>query len=228
MTRIETVALDMAGTTVTDGGLVLSAFERAWDEVRPDATAHEREAAIRHVVDTMGQSKIEVFRGLVDEEAAQTMNEAFERSIEALIRGGAVTPIEGAEAAIRQLKADGRSVVLTTGFARPTAEAILEALGWRLLPDALITPAEAGRGRPFPGMNLLAVVQTGASSVAALAVAGDTPSDAAAGVRAGAGVVVAVLTGNHADEDALRTAGASHIIASVAELPALLNAHDNR
>lgn len=45
------------------------------------------------------------------------------------------------------------------------------------------------------------------------------------GVRAGAGVVAGVLTGAH-DEDALRGAGATDVLASVADLPALLDRRD--
>ncbi|ALJ21970.1 HAD family hydrolase [Microbacterium sp. No. 7] len=222
MTRIETVVLDMAGTTVTDDGVVLNAFERAWDRLRADEGAQRREEAIEHVIATMGQSKIEVFRGLGDEDSAQALNTAFEEAAAALVGDGAVAAIPGAEDAVRALRAEGRAVVLTTGFARPTADAVLRVLGWEDLADAVLTPADAGRGRPAPDLNLVAVLRTGASSVSALAVVGDTESDARGGVNAGAGLVAAVLTGQHASEQALRAAGAQHVLSSVAELPGLL------
>lgn len=223
MTRIETVVLDMAGTTVRDEGLVLGAFERAWDLLHGAAGPARREEAISYVVATMGQSKIEVFRELVEEDAAHTLNAAFEKALDELIADGAVSPIPGAEETLRALRSEGRSVVLTTGFSRTTAEAILRSLGWQELADAVITPAEAGRGRPAPDLNLVAALRTRVSSVSALAVVGDTESDARSGVNAGAGLVVAVLTGGHASADGLRAAGAEHVLASVAELPALLD-----
>ena len=222
MTRIETIVLDMAGTTVTDDGLVQGAFERAWDRLHGDEGVTRREHAIQHVVATMGQSKIEVFRGLVDEDAAHALNRAFEAALDELVEEGRVAPIVGAEETIRALKADGRSVVLTTGFSRATADAILRVLGWEDLADDVLTPADAGRGRPAPDLNLLAVIRSRASSVRALAVVGDTESDARSGVNAGAGLVATVLTGGHADEAALRAAGAEHVLASVADLPELL------
>lgn len=222
MTRIETVVLDMAGTTVTDDGLVLGAFERAWDRLHTDEGSVRRDEAIAHVIATMGQSKIEVFRGLVDEDAAHALNTAFEAAVDELVGTGAVAAIAGAEDAIRDLKADDRAVVLTTGFSRTTADSILRVLGWDGLADAVLTPADAGRGRPAPDLNLLAALRTGVSSVSALAVVGDTESDARSGANAGAGLVVAVLTGGHAGEGDLRGAGAQHVLDSVADLSGLL------
>ncbi|MGB4776749.1 HAD family hydrolase [Microbacterium sp.] len=219
MTRIETVVLDMAGTTVVDDGIVLDAFARAWDELAPGGV--EREDAIAHVIATMGQSKIEVFRVLVDEDAAQQLNEHFERALADVVREDRVTAIPGAADAIRRLQADGRDVVLTTGFSRATADAIVAELGWQHLPAAVLTPADAGRGRPAPDLNLLAALRTQVSAVAAVAVVGDTESDARSGVRAGAGLVVGVRTGGVAD-DALRAAGAMEVIDAVTELPGLL------
>lgn len=217
--RIEVVALDMAGTTVIDDGLVEAAFAAAWDRLHPGS--ERREEAIDWVRETMGQSKIEVFRHLLDEEGAQALNAEFEAAYARLISDGRCSAVPGAAAAIRRLKGEGRRVVLTTGFARPTADAILDALGWRELPDLVLTPADAGRGRPAPDLNLTAVLRTGASSVTALAVAGDTASDMAAGRAAGAGLVVGVLTGM-LGRSQLEAAGADRVLASVAELPDLL------
>jgi phosphonatase-like hydrolase len=217
-TRIVTVVLDMAGTTVVDDGLVEAAFELAWDRERG---APGRAAAMRWVRDTMGQSKIDVFRHLVDEAAAQSLNRAFESAIDELVAAGRVVPIPGAEETIRRLQDDGRAVVLTTGFSRGTADGILTSLGWGGLVEHVLTPADAGRGRPAPDLNLLAAIRTRAPSVDALAVVGDTASDAASGVAAGAGLVVGVLTGT-LTETALRAAGAHDVLASVAELPGLL------
>ncbi|WP_298044492.1 HAD family hydrolase [uncultured Microbacterium sp.] len=221
MTRIETVVLDMAGTTVADDGLVVSAFTRAWDRL-PAAASLDRDAAIAHVVATMGQSKIEVFRGLVDEDAAHELNGLFEAALDELVAESA-TALPGAEDTIRALQGDGRTVVLTTGFSRTTVDALLARLGWEDLVEIVLTPADAGRGRPAPDLNLLAAIRTGVSSVDALAVVGDTESDAHSGVRAGAGLVVAVRTGGHTAEDALRNAGAAHVLDSVAALPELLS-----
>jgi phosphoglycolate phosphatase len=218
-TRFELVVLDMAGTTVVDDGLVESAFERAWD--RTIAVEEGRDAALAHVRATMGQSKIEVFRALTDEATAQQLNVAFERAFRELIDEGRCEPIPGAEEAIEALRGRGLAVAFTTGFARPTADAILHSLGWSALADVVLTPADAGRGRPAPDLALMALLRTGTSSVAAMVCVGDTESDAASGRAAGAGLVVGVLTGSRA-ESALREAGADEVIGSIADLPAIL------
>ncbi|MGW7101031.1 phosphonatase-like hydrolase [Streptomyces sp. NPDC054838] len=218
------VVLDMAGTTVSDGGLVERAFERAAERlgVEPDSADHA--AKLQYVRDTMGESKISVFRHLFGaQDIAQRANSAFEEAYGELVDGGLITPVPGAREAVEELRADGRTVVLTTGFARVTQDAILDALGWRDLADLTLCPADAGgRGRPYPDMVLAAFLRTGAvADVRQTVVVGDTAYDMLSGVRAGAGVVAGVLTGAHGRE-VLTGNGATHVLGSVAELPALL------
>jgi phosphonatase-like hydrolase len=221
----ETVVLDLAGTTVVDDGMVEGAFARAYDRLLPGGAgrAAGRAAAIEHVRATMGQSKIEVFRAVTgDEPAAQRLNTAFEQAYAELVDEGGCKPIPGAEDTLRGLKARGLAVALTTGFSHATADGIVDFLGWHDLVDVVLTPADAGRGRPAPDLPLTALLRTRASSVASLVVVGDTESDAGSGVAAGAGLVVGVLTGGR-PESALRAAGAHEVLASVADLPALLD-----
>ncbi|MFG2344373.1 phosphonatase-like hydrolase [Streptomyces phaeochromogenes] len=217
--NIRLVVLDMAGTTVADGGLVERAFAAAARRLGADP-----DAMLDYVRATMGESKISVFRHLFGEEAkAQEANRAFEEAYAELVDGGLVAPIPGAREAIEQLGSQGRTVVLTTGFARTTQDAILAALGWQDLVPLTLCPADAGgRGRPYPDMVLGAFLRTGvADDVRQIAVVGDTSYDMLSGVRAGAGVVAGVLTGAH-DEDALRASGATQVLGSVAELPGVL------
>ncbi|MGW2229097.1 HAD family hydrolase [Streptomyces formicae] len=222
--RTGLVVLDMAGTTVADGGLVELAFAAAARElgVEPDSADHA--AKLEYVRATMGESKISVFRHLFGDEAlAQQANVAFEKAYGALVDGGRIAPVPGARETIEELQEEGRTVVLTTGFARVTQDAILDALGWRDLVGLTLCPADAGgRGRPYPDMVLAAFLRTGAvDGVQDVAVAGDTAYDMLSGVRSGASVVAGVLTGAHGDA-ALREAGATHVLGSVAELPAIL------
>nr|WP_107905611.1 phosphonatase-like hydrolase [Streptomyces chartreusis] len=217
--NIRLVVLDMAGTTVADGGLVERAFAAAARHVGADPAA-----GIDHVRATMGESKISVFRHLFgDETKAREANGAFEAAYAGLVDGGEVAALPGAREAVEELTAQGRTVVLSTGFARPTQDAILAALGWRDLVPLTLCPADAGgRGRPYPDMVLAAFLRTGAAdAVGQIAVVGDTSYDMLSGVRAGAGLVAGVLTGAH-DTQALRSAGATHVLGSVAELPRLL------
>lgn len=216
---ISLAVLDMAGTTVADDGLVLHAFEVA--SAAADLPDTRRAEARQYVLDTMGQSKIEVFRALLgDEDRAQAANAAFEQAYESSI-GDGVSPVPGAAEAITALRDGGIRVALTTGFSPTTQHAILEALGWVDLADLVLAPGEGGRGRPFPDLVLHAVLRACVDDVAQVAVVGDTASDILTGRRAGARVVAGVLTGAHG-RDALLAAGATHVIDSVAELPGLL------
>ncbi|WP_277816873.1 phosphonatase-like hydrolase [Streptomyces sp. CT34] len=229
---IRLAVLDMAGTTVADDGLVERAFDAAARHmgVEPGSPAHAEQLA--YVRATMGASKISVFRHLfaapdgdpaATEDAARRANRAFETAYADLVDDGRITPVPGAREAIEALQQAGRTVVLTTGFARVTQDAVLDALGWRDLAALTLCPADAGgRGRPYPDMVLTALLRTGAAAdVRQIAVAGDTSSDMTAGRRSGASVVAGVLTGVHGAA-ALEAAGATHVLGSVAELPALL------
>ncbi|MFF7752579.1 HAD family hydrolase [Streptomyces sp. NPDC007971] len=221
---IRLVVLDMAGTTVADGGLVERAFEAAAAQLGVEPGSADHTEKLDYVRATMGESKISVFRHLFGaEDLARRANTAFEKAYGDLVDAGLVAPVPGAREAIEEIAAGGRTVVLTTGFARVTQDAILAALGWQDLAALTLCPADAGgRGRPFPDMVLEAFVRTkAAEDVRQIAVAGDTSYDVLSGVRAGAGLVAGVRTGAHGD-DAFRAAGATHVLDSVAALPALL------
>ena len=85
-------------------------------------------------------------------------------------------------------------------------------------------PAQTTHQGEAPKDMVLKVVTAGtvtALDPAAIAVAGDTPSDIASGRAAGASVVAGVLTGN-ATRDELAAAGATRVLATITELPALL------
>lgn len=219
--RIRLACLDMAGTTVQDDGAVMAAFARAMDAVGIAEGTDERARATQYTIDTMGQSKVEVFTAITGSaERAAEANRAFEEAYLDVIRAGAAQPIPGAEDAIRALQAGGVKVALTTGFSPATRDALLESLGWADLPDLALSPADAGRGRPFPDMILTALMRTGADDVREVAVAGDTASDVLSGVRAGASIVAGVTTGTHSVQE-FTPAGATHVLPSVASLPAL-------
>ncbi|MFJ4472465.1 HAD family hydrolase [Streptomyces sp. NPDC089424] len=223
-TGIRLVVLDMAGTTVADGGLVERAFDAAARELGVEPGTPDHAEKLDYVRATMGESKISVFRHLFGtEELARRANAAFEKAYGELVDGGLVAPVPGAREAVEEILAGGRTVVLTTGFARVTQDAVLAALGWQDLVQLTLCPADAGgRGRPFPDMVLEAFLRTrAAEDVRQVAVVGDTSYDMLSGVRAGAGLVAGVRTGAHGDE-ALREAGAGHVLDSVAGLPALL------
>ncbi|MFW0795747.1 phosphonatase-like hydrolase [Gordonia sp. CPCC 205515] len=215
--------LDMAGTTVADDGLVMHAFEAATAAAGIPATGPEHDRARQYVLDTMGQSKIVVFRALTggDEDRAQQANAAFENAYGAAVADGGATEIAGAAETIGRLRRAGIKVALTTGFSAATRDRLLNALGWNDIADLVVAPSTQVRGRPYPDMILTALMALQIDDVREVAVLGDTANDITSGVRAGAGIVAGTLTGAH-DDTALRAAGATHIVSSVTEFGDLL------
>lgn len=196
--KISVVCLDMAGTTVRDSGTVMAAFTAALAAQPPG----DLDAAMTYVRDTMGQSKIEVFRHLLQtEEQAQQANTAFEAAYAKAVRSGEIEAMPGAAGLFAACRDAGIKVCLSTGFSPATRDAIIDVLGWRDAVDLVLSPADAGRGRPWPDMPLAALTRLGGGSVHELAVAGDTVSDVESGLRAGAGLTVGVLSGESTREE---------------------------
>ena len=219
---IQLAVVDMAGTTVADDGLVVTAFDKAATAAGLAESGAEREDARRYVIETMGQSKITVFRALFGtEELAQRANTEFERAYDELIDEGKATPIDGAAQAITRLRDAGIRVALSTGFSGTTQEKLLAALGWQSLADLVIAPGNGVRGRPYPDLILTALMRLDIDSVFNVAVLGDTSSDVESALRAGAAIAAGTLTGAH-DERQLRDAGATHVVASVTEFADLI------
>lgn len=219
---IQLAVIDMAGTTVADDGLVVSAFESAATAAGVPESGPERDKARQYVLDTMGQSKISVFRALFEsEELAQRANSAFERAYEELIDEGRAEPIDGAAQAITSLREAGIRVALTTGFSGTTQEKLLAALGWQSLADLVLAPGDGLRGRPNPDLILSALMRLDIDGVHNVATLGDASSDIESALRAGAAVAAGTLTGAH-NEQQLRDAGATHVVGTVSEFADLI------
>ena len=209
--------LDMAGTTVCDDGAVEAAFTSALAAVGITPGSRFFEEAQVVVRQTMGWSKADVFASLLDQDEAREATAAFAAAYEAIVAAGEVSEIPGALQVLRDLRAAGVRVCLTTGFAPSTRDALLDALGWRAEIDLALSPADVGRGRPAPDLVLGAMARLGVEDARAVAVAGDTASDLEAGHAAGAGAVIGVLSGAH-DEATLATASPTAVIADVTSL----------
>jgi phosphoglycolate phosphatase len=225
--RFSVLCLDMAGTTIADADSVINAFAAAL--ASRNLPVAQFSAGMKYAKATMGYSKIEVFRHILGaEEAAQSANTVFEETYGASVAAGELSPIPGAVPLFAACRAAGIKVCLSTGFSPVTRDAIVAALGWGSLVDLLLSPADAGRGRPWPDMPLTALLRLGGGSVSELAVVGDTPSDVEAGLRAGAGLVAGVLTGDSAAAELAAVPaetglpGAPVVLDSVADLAPLV------
>jgi phosphonatase-like hydrolase len=220
---IRLAVLDMAGTTVRDDGVVERSFVEALTGMGFDPEGDELRGHLEFVRETMGQSKIVVFRSVFggDEARAQDANARFEHAFAAAVSRGEIEPLPGAEAALHALRERGIRICLTTGFSGPTREQLMDVLGWRDLIDLSLSPGDGVRGRPSPDLVLSAVMRLEVDAVQEAAVAGDTASDLVAGSAAGASVVAGVLTGSHTREQ-LAAAPHTHILDSIADFPAIV------
>lgn len=219
---IELIAFDVAGTTFNDDGLVITSFQNAFKRSEPELWSRSANELTQYAIDTMGQSKIEVFTSLLgDRDRAQRAVKQFEAAYFDLISIEGIAPIAGAADSIRRLRAKGVKVALTTGFSRKTLELIIQKANWSPILDFTVTPEEAGAGRPSPLMLERCAEMLHIAGPKSVVAVGDTIADMQAGVAFGAAEVVGVLTGTH-NESQLRGAGATSVINSVAEIQTLI------
>jgi phosphoglycolate phosphatase-like HAD superfamily hydrolase len=99
----------------------------------------------------------------------------------------------------------------------------LHRFSWRVGEqfDAAVSSDEVQRGRPFPDMVLELMKRLGVEKPRHVAKVGDSPADIEEGINAGCGLVVGIASGTHRTDD-LRHYRPHHVIAKLAELPALL------
>ncbi len=217
---VELVVMDMAGTTVHDGGEVPAAFRTA-------LAAHGIELSDDEIAQVRGASKREVIRRLVAHHLpdapfglADTLYDDFRAALAERYRAG-VRAVEGAESVFDRLRKRGVRVALSTGFDRGITDLLLDALGWsdgRV--DAVVCGDEVRQGRPAPYLIFRAMEAAGATDVRRVMCVGDTELDLRAGWNAGVGWNVGVLSGAHSRER-LQRAPHTHLLPSVASLPGL-------
>ena len=220
--NLEMAAFDVAGTTVKDDGIVIEAFKVAFETTQSDLWPTKGAEWTQYAVETMGQSKIEVFTALLgDAEKALQANVAFEEAYINEVAEQGITPISGTVELFSALRKKGIPVVLTTGFSRSTLNVLLTELGWFDLVDLTVTPEEAGRGRPHPDMLQFAARNVNALTPEYSLVVGDTASDMKSGVAYGSKNVFGVLSGAHTQEQLIK-GGATSVVNSVADISSLL------
>jgi phosphoglycolate phosphatase len=181
-----------------DGGAttarVMEAFTAAITE--QNLPAAQVQQAMTDVKSTMGQSKIEVFRRILGDEARRAEGQRGVRGpLRGAVRRGAISAMPGAEDTITPAATPASGSAWPPASPPSTRDAIIDELGWGELIDLALSPADAGRGRPWPDLPLTALLRLRGEAVGELAVAGDTASDVESGLRAGAGIVAGVLTG---------------------------------
>jgi phosphonatase-like hydrolase len=217
----------LMGTLVTDDGLVERSFAEAiaTQGVVSGTSAFARRMAQVHRA--RGRSAADVLRLLFpDNEArAQAAQLAFDRALADAVGRVAIQPVLGAVQVLDQLRAAGISVCVLTSLPRRVLDQVLDDAALRCHIDLALSAEDVPRGLPAPDLVLMSVLQTGAWSVGEVAVIHGTDAGVEGGRRSGASIVAGVLTGPHAARR-LRSAGATHILESIADLPGLLHAGD--
>jgi phosphonatase-like hydrolase len=221
---VDLVVFDMAGTTINDDDGVNRCVRAALDRVGLEVS---RES----VNLVMGIPKPVALRQLIERHHRPDLLPRLDAIHDDFVRrmihfdqtDPSVHEITGASETFRRLHAARIKVALDTGFTRDIVDVVLARLGWNdgQLVDAIVTSDEVTRGRPHADMIEKAMRDLGVNDPKRVAKVGDTPSDLEEGTAAGCGLVIGVTAGSHTAEQ-LQPFEHTHLIGTVAELPALL------
>ena len=220
---IRLVVLDIGGTLIPDHGEVPEAMRSAFLRRGIDVSFAEigdwrgasKRGMIRHFVEL--RTKPDADRDALTEAIYRDFSEKADAAYRT------VRPIPGAEEAIVEMRSRGLLLATTTGFGRDLNRTIFQRLGWGEQFVASVNSDDVVDGRPAPFMIFHAMEAAHVESVAEVIAVGDTPLDLQAANNAALRGVIGVYSGA-ATEERLRRETYTHILPSVADLPALLRA----
>ncbi|QSE91807.1 phosphonatase-like hydrolase [Rhodococcus pseudokoreensis] len=222
--RVSLVTLDIAGTSVDEGGAVYVALRDTVENYLGGPIPDDRFDRWK------GTGKRQAIEGLLRESGAHadtavldSVESEFTAMLLAAYRKTPPTALPGVHDAFGTLRQRGIKIVLQTGYSREIARPLLEQVGWEIGRDidGVITSDQVRTSRPSPYLIFRAMELAGVQSVDEVLVGGDTPNDLRAGTNAGARYVVGVLTGAH-DAATLRPEPHTHLLESAAKIPDLL------
>lgn len=209
--RPELVVTDLAGTTVSDPGLVLGAFRAGLDIAGVDVDEAD-------LVRLMGVDKREAFAILLDldqdDPVIDAALDAFVARAVADAESGAYVVLPGVDRALERLAQAGIAVAFTTGFGSEILTALLRTNGWSSALAGSVASDQVHRGRPAPDIVEEAMRRHDVTEASAVAVIGDTVVDIGCANAVGAGWAFGVLTGSGTAEELAREGG--HVVADFA------------
>jgi phosphonoacetaldehyde hydrolase len=258
--ELKAVILDWAGTMVDHGSLApLDVFRRAFSQVGIEITDAEARGPMgtpkwRHIQSVGRLPRItdawKKIHGAPFTDADVDKLHALFLPMTLTAVADRAQLIEGAADVAAQLRRRGLKIGSTTGYDRPTMEALLPlAAEQGYAPDCLVTASDLPQGRPGPLMVYQCFIELQVWPAWATVKVDDTAPGIGEGVSAGCWTVGVATTGSTfglSAEDAaalppaefatrreaaateLRRAGAHYIIDSVRELPALLDEIERR
>jgi phosphonatase-like hydrolase len=223
---VSLVCCDVVGAAAVDGNVLERAFAEA---IATQGMVTGTAAYVRSMVQfdrTRGWSPADVMHSLFpgDEIRAQAASLAFERSFHAAVDRFGALPLPGANDAMDKLTAAGTRLCLLSCLSRPALSLIVERLGWWQRADLLLCADDVTRGFPCPDLILTAILRLGIGDVRDVAVVTASESGVLSARRAGARLVVGMLSDVH-DAARLRRAGATHLLSDIGDLPDLVAAN---
>jgi phosphonoacetaldehyde hydrolase len=258
--HLKAVILDWAGTAVDHGSLApVAALQRVFAENGLAITAPEarremgvlKKDQIRFILaGDRVRREWTALRGHApsEEDVVNLFTEFLPKQSEILAQYS--DPIDGVPETVDAWKAAGLRIGSTTGYTRELLNIVAAVAASRgYVPDASVTPDEAGAGRPAPFMCYRNAIQLGVYPLSAFVKIGDTPSDIAEGRNAGMWTIAITRTGNEvglskpdwnalepSEQESLEqqaaaklcAAGAQYIAASLAECTPFLTDIDRR
>lgn len=220
---VSLVCCDVLGGVVSGGSALQRAFAEA---IATQGLVTGTAAYTRAMVQfdrTRGCPPADVIRSVFGEDQlrAQAATMAFERTFQTTVDRFGALPLPGASDALAKLAAAGIKVCLLSSLSRPALSAISASLdGWPRA-DLVLCADDVPRGFPWPDLILTAVLRLGRNDVRDVAVVTDNDSGVLAARRAGARIVVGMLS-DIDDAARLSRAGATHLLSDIGELPDLL------
>ncbi|MEM9324121.1 MAG: HAD hydrolase-like protein [Bacteroidota bacterium] len=220
---IKVAIFDLAGTTVKHKEEVHNCFMEAFAQEgiaityndANEAMGKPKDVAISEILEARSQPQDLVVK--IHQSFKQKMIDYYRESEE-------VEEKDGASELFRWLRSQQIKVGIDTGFDRPTADTLMEALGWyrEELIDISVTSDEVAQGRPYPDMILRVMSQLGITDSTHVMKVGDTPVDLLEGDHAKVKYNVGVTTGAFGAEE-LESFPHTHLIADLEEIKSLLH-----
>jgi len=211
------------GTLVAETGFMERSYAEAiaTQGVVSGTSAFARRMAQVH--QARGQAPGDVMRLLFpdNEPRAQAAQLAFDLALPDAIGRAVIKPMPGSIQVLERLRAVGCRICVITSLPRRVLDLALDAAGLKRRVDLTVAAEDVPRGFPAPDLVLTAIMRSEAAAVQDVAVIHSDSAGVEAGRRSGAAAVVGVLTGPH-PAARLRAAGATSVIPSIADLPALL------
>jgi beta-phosphoglucomutase-like phosphatase (HAD superfamily) len=215
---ISLVCCDLA-SIVIDGSVVERAFAEAIATQGIVTGTQDYARSMVRLDRSHGRAPAAVLRDVFagDEPRAQAASLAFERSFRAAVQRFSLDVPADVADALGKTAGSGSRICLLTMLSRRSCGDLIALLRTA---DLVLCGDDAPRGFPFPDPVLTAMLRLGAADVREVAVVSATPDGVLAGYRAGARIVAGLGPARRAG--ALREAGATHVLDSIAGLPDLV------